>query len=166
MRETSIAQCPVPDEQQPLNEYEQLKESCFFGWATRDRRGYATQIALIWGCSCALCFPIAAASFAPSKHLGECMLCTAGGGNLFLSLALLRLYLGWRYVRDRLWSPTIFYEESGWYDGQAWTKTPELLARDRLVVNYQLRPILTRLSRSLGAIALSCIVGATLWAFL
>jgi hypothetical protein len=76
------------------------------------------------------------------------------------------LYLGWRYVRDRLWSPTIFYEESGWYDGQAWTKTPELLARDRLVVNYQLRPILTRLSRSLGAIALSCIVGATLWAFL
>jgi len=49
-------------------------------------------------------------------------------------LALVRLYLGW-YMCDRLISPTIFYEESGWYDGQTWTKPSEVL--QRLIVTYK-----------------------------
>ena len=30
-------------------------------------------------------------------------------------------------------------EETGWYDGQVWVKTPELLARDRLLASYRVR---------------------------
>ncbi|KAI7999689.1 hypothetical protein LOK49_LG09G02193 [Camellia lanceoleosa] len=50
----------------------------------------------------------------------------AGTGTLFLvSLIVLRIYLGWSYVGDRLLSAVIPYEESGWYDGQMWVKPPE-----------------------------------------
>ncbi|MEO1210937.1 MAG: CGLD27 family protein, partial [Cyanobacteria bacterium J06638_20] len=45
---------------------------------------------------------------------------------------------------------TIFYEESGWYDGQTWTKPEEVLQRDRLIVTYQIQPILQRLLRTYG----------------
>jgi len=76
---------------------------------------------------------------------------------------LLRLYLGWSYVCDRLSQETIGYEESGWYDGQTWTKPPEVLSRDRLIVSYQVQPILQRLQRTLGIIAILIISGSLLW---
>lgn len=81
-------------------------------------------------------------------------------------LAVMRLYLGWSYVRDRLMRPTIFYEESGWYDGQTWTKPPELLTRDRLIVTYQIQPILQRLQRTSGFLALLLLADAIVWSFL
>ena len=31
---------------------------------------------------------------------------------------MLRIYLGWSYVGDRLLSAAVEYEETGWYDGQ------------------------------------------------
>jgi hypothetical protein len=37
---SSLDFCPVPEEQQPVNEYEQLKESWFFRWATLDVASY------------------------------------------------------------------------------------------------------------------------------
>jgi len=46
-----------------------------------------------------------------------------------------RLYLA-GLMCDRLISPTIFYE-SGWYDGQTWTKPSEVLTRERLIVTYR-----------------------------
>ena len=78
-------------------------------------------------------------------------------------LALVRLYLGWSYVCDRLTSPTIFYEESGWYDGQTWTKPPEVLTRERLIVTYQVQPILQRLQRTFGLLALLLLAGTIAW---
>ncbi|MEB3174634.1 MAG: CGLD27 family protein, partial [Cyanobacteriota bacterium] len=57
--------------------------------------------------------------------------------------------------------------ESGWYDGQTWPKPPEVLVRDRLIVQYQVSPILRRLGVTLGGIfaLLTLAVGAlALWA--
>ncbi len=39
----------------------------------------------------------------------------------------------------RLLSATVEYEETGWYDGQVWVKTPQMLMRDRLLGTYQVR---------------------------
>lgn len=83
-----------------------------------------------------------------------------------VALALLRLYLGWSYIRDRLLNETVFYEESGWYDGQYWPKPPEVLTRDRLIVSYEIQPILRRLQRSFGClIGLFC-CGGIVWQYL
>ncbi|MBD1923367.1 CGLD27 family protein [Microcoleus sp. FACHB-831] len=166
MLESSVSVCPVPTEQQPLNEYEELKQSWFFSWATLSPQQYFTKLGWVWGWSWLVSGPIAAASFAPAKHLVQFVLCGAGGASVFMVLAVLRLYLGWSYVRDRLQCPTVFYEESGWYDGQTWTKPTEVLTRDRLIVTYQVQPILQRLVKTFGFLALCFSLGNILWFFL
>lgn len=162
MTEVSLSSCPVPDEQQPINEYTELKESWFFRWATCHWRGYLTGIAWVWGLSWLVSGPVAAASFPPSKHPTLFFLSAAGGAGLFLTLALLRLYLGWCYVRDRLLSRIVTYEESGWYDGQAWPKPPEILARDQLIVSYQIQPIFQRLHWTFAGLGILVMTGLLL----
>lgn len=166
MMESSVSVCPVPTEQQPLNEYEQLKSSGFFRSASVAKSDYITKLAWIWGWSWLIAAPVAAASFAPDKYIAKFILCGAAVASLGVFLALVRLYLGWSYVRDRLMRPTIFYEESGWYDGQTWTKPEEVLTRDRLIVTYQVQPILHRLHKTFIGFALMLVAGIFVWNFL
>jgi len=163
---SSLSDCPVPPEQQPLNEYQELGDSGFFRWATLDLSSYLKRMLWNWLWSWAIAGPIAAASFAPAKHLVQFLLVGAAGASLFLALTLLRLYLGWSYVNSRLSSATIFYEESGWYDGQLWSKPPEMLAKDRLIVTYEIQPLLRRLQKTFGFLALAFLGGGLVWHFL
>ncbi|MBD2080318.1 CGLD27 family protein [Leptolyngbya sp. FACHB-17] len=158
--------CPVPEEQRPINEYQDLKESWFFRWATLDRIGYLKPIAVLWAITWLISAPVAAVSFPPAKHLPQFLLFASAGALVIPGLALLRLYLGWAYVQRRLLNPAVFYEESGWYDGQMWEKPPEVLAQDRLVVSYQVQPILERLKKTFGAIAVGITIGVAVWFFL
>ncbi|HEY9607930.1 CGLD27 family protein [Allocoleopsis sp.] len=166
MMKSSVSICPVPTEQQPINEYQELRESWFFRWGMLELQGYIKKLAWVWGVSWIVAGPLAAASFAPSRYTVHFLLCAAAGAGMFLALTLLRLYLGWSYVRDRLLKETIFYEESGWYDGQTWTKPPEILTRDRLIVSYQVQPILKRLKRTFGILVLLVFGGSLIWNFL
>jgi hypothetical protein len=166
MMESSVSICPVPTEQQPINEYQELNDSWFFSWVTLDMRSYIMKLAWVWGWSWLVAGPLAAASFAPKKYFVQFLLCGGAGAGVFLALTLLRLYLGWSYVRDRLLRETIFYEESGWYDGQTWTKPPEILTRDRLIVSYQVQPILQRLKRTFGILVVFVFGGSLIWNFL
>ena len=166
MMESSVSVCPVPSEQQPLNEYEELKASGFFRTCTLDLREYITQLAWIWGGAWLVAGPVAAASFAPYKYTAQFILCGAAGASVGVILAVVRLYLGWSYVCARLMSPTIFYEESGWYDGQTWAKPMAVLTRDRLIVTYQVQPIVQRLQRTFGGLALLLLAGSLVWNFL
>jgi hypothetical protein len=163
MRESAVDFCPVPREQQPINEYEQLKDSWFFRWATLEADSYGRKLAWVglWGWLIAA--PIAAASFSPSKFLLKFILCSSAGATLIVTLVLLRLYLGWSYIRDRLNSDKIFYEESGWYDGQTWLKPNTMLKRDRLVVSYQIKPILVRLQKTFLLLLLLGLISGLMW---
>jgi len=163
MMESPVSDCPVPYEQQPLNEYEELKTSWPFSYCTLELQTYLTKIAWLWGLSWIVAGPVAAASFAPHKHPDKFILSGSLGASIGVTLALIRLYLGWSYIRQRLVSPTIFYEESGWYDGQTWTKPIALLTRERLIVSYQIQPILQRLSRTFAWLALLLVVGVVAW---
>ncbi|OWY63967.1 hypothetical protein B7486_49950 [cyanobacterium TDX16] len=166
MMESPVSVCPVPDEQQPLNEYEQLKSSGFFQTATLELRQYVRKLLWIWGWSWIVAGPIAAASFPPIKHATQFLLCGTLGASLGVILAVARMYLGWSYVRDRLMNQTIFYEETGWYDGQNWTKPLEILTRDRLIVSYQVKPILQRLRRTFAWLSFFLLCGSLIWYFL
>lgn len=163
---SSVPVCPVPTEQQPINEYQDLKESWFFHWATLDLRGYLTPIVVLWVLSWLISAPVAAVSFPIAKYPVHFLLSGAAGGAVIPALALLRLYLGWNYVHDRLCKETIFYEESGWYDGQTWKKPNDVLQRDRLIVMYQIQPILRRLKRTFGFLVLLFVSGGVAWNFL
>jgi hypothetical protein len=157
------AACPVPAEQQPLNEYRELSESGFFRWATLSLPQYCRKLAWVWAWSWLVAGPVAAVSFPPAKHPTQFFLLGAAGATLFLALAVLRLYLGWLYVRSRLFNPTVFYEESGWYDGQSWTKPSAVLTQDRLVVTYQVQPVMQRLKWTFAVLAGTIAVGGLLW---
>lgn len=165
MMESSVSICPVPSEQQPINEYQELMDSGFFSWVRLSRRDYIMKLACLWGGSWLIAAPLAAASFAPQKQLIHFLLASSGGAGVFLGLILLRLYLGWYYVCDRLGSETVVYEESGWYDGQTWTKPTEVLMRDRLIVSYQIQPILQRLKLTFSVLVLFVLIGSLIWHF-
>lgn len=155
--------CPVPAEQRPLNEYRVLKDSWFFGWSTQSPRVYAQRLILLWSLAWLVTGPVAAGSFDPQENPIDFVLGGILGSNLSVSLIVLRLVLGWGYVGDRLQRPTVIYEETGWYDGQEWIKPVAELDQDRLIVQYELRPILHRLRLTLGALMGSSLVIVFLW---
>ena len=160
-----IVRCPVPFEQQPLNEYEDMRESWFYSWGSRSLRGYITPVVVLWSLSWIVVGPVASASFAPAKYPAQFGVSAAIGALIMPTLALLQLYTGWSYVSDRLRQQTVPYEESGWYDGQIWVKPDEVLNRDRLIVDYQIKPIIRRIQKTFGALAVLLITGAITWQF-
>ena len=154
---------PVPPEQQPVNEYEEIKNSWFFCWVTLEIFSYLKKLVCVWVWSWLVSGPVAAASFAPEKDLVQFLLSGSAGASLILILVLLRLYLGWNYVRSRLENTTVFYEESGWYDGQTWLKTPEEITKDRLILEYQVQPLMQRLHKTFYSFTLVIFIGGIIW---
>ncbi|BAC88790.1 CGLD27 family protein [Gloeobacter violaceus] len=152
----------IPPEQRPFNEYQQLRSSYFFRWATVEPRVYLGTILAVWSVAWIVSGPVAAWSFPPGRMPWQFLVGGAGGAGIILGLVLLRLYLGWSYVHTRLLSASVHYEETGWYDGSFWTKPAEDLAKDRLVVEYQVAPVMRRLRRTLAALALFYAVEALL----
>ena len=166
MRETSVSFCPVPPEQRPINEYEELKTSWFFSWGTLQLSTYIKKLVWVGFWSWLIAAPIAAASFSPSRYLIRFILTSLAGTEVLLALVLIRLYLGWSYVHDRLQKDRIFYEESGWYDGQTWLKPSTMIDRDRLVVLYEIKPIFIRLQKTFLTLAGLTLIGSVIWLFL
>ena len=158
--------CPVPEEQQPVQEYEALKTAWFCSWPTLTLGKYCRQWLIVGVLGWLISSPIAAASF-PLKKAPILFILTSNLGALFwLFLLLTRIWLGWIYIRDRLQAPQVTYEESGWYDGQTWPKPPAILTRDRLIVRYQIEPVLHRL-RQTGLLLLALLgLDSLLWLYL
>lgn len=160
---SSLERCPVPTEQQPLNEYAAMQEAWLFRWVGLGWRPYLGKLLGVWAIAWLVSGPVAAGSFAPGRSPGHFVLSAAGGAAVFVVLLLVRLYSGWGYVRDRLERPTILYEESGWYDGQEWPKPEAMHQRDQLVARYQVQPRLDRLAATLGGLGAATLLGTVLW---
>lgn len=159
------SRCPVPTEQQPLNEYQDMRESWFYSWGERELWGYLKPLVILWGVGWVVAGPIAAASFAPARQGVPFCLSASMGALVLPGLALVQLYMGWQYVASRLRQAAVPYEESGWYDGQIWVKPEEIVNRDRLIVDYQVKPILQRIQKTFGVIASILAIGLLFWQF-
>ena len=152
---------PIPAEQQPLRQYAELRESFPFSWPVLEGIPYVQRLVGLWGATALAVSPLVWGSFA--GDWGHFASGTVLGANALLSLVLLHLYLGWAYVRRRLAQARIPYEESGWYDGAIYAKSEEELAQHRLIVHYQIDPVLQRLRRSLWAVVGLSGLMALLW---
>lgn len=150
--------CPVPKDQQPLNEYIELKEAFFYRWAKLSRSQYVRVLFLMWLGFAIIFSPVAMSIASPSRHLWQFVCVASIGGSMGLVLPVLLLLSGWSHVKKRLDSPKIFYEESGWYDGQLWEKPEADLAKDRLLVAYEIKPVMTRLQKTLLGITVVLIL--------
>ena len=154
--------CPVPPEQRPLEEFEQLSRSWFFSWPAGEFPHLRRALLISW----LMLLPIStlAASGSWTLRNDPARLVAAGAvAALVLPLLLLmRQWLGWTYVMKRLLAETVDYEESGWYDGQIWEKPLSWRERDLLVARYEVRPILGRLGRAMALATGLMLGGASL----
>jgi hypothetical protein len=105
---------------------------------------------------------IASGSFALRQDPSRMVILAADAALLLPLLLLLRQWLGWSYVRGRLASERVEYEESGWYDGQVWEKPLSWRQRDLLVARHQVAPVVKRLAGGIGAVTVLMLVGAGL----
>ncbi|XP_044947466.1 protein CONSERVED IN THE GREEN LINEAGE AND DIATOMS 27, chloroplastic-like [Hordeum vulgare subsp. vulgare] len=101
--------CPMPPEQRPVNEYEALAASLPFSWAVRDLVLYCSRLAFT-GATFALFLGLLVAAFGgaggDAMHLA---LGPTGSGILVVTIAVVRMYLGWSYIgnRTRWLSPVV-----------------------------------------------------------
>lgn len=141
--------CPVPKEQRPINEYLALVQSNFFNWPILMEGVYRQKIMNSFFSCFFFTLPLSFLFFNPLAAPFRFFCTTFEITICFLLFILIRLLLSWNYIKERLYNPTVFYEESGWYDGRIWVKSKNILVQDRLIYAYQVLPAIKRLNESL-----------------
>lgn len=141
--------CPVPKKQRPINEYMDLVQSKFFNWPMLGQMAFQKKIFKSFFFFSILCLPFSNLFYPFSQGLDKFLLLNACFACFFVFLLLLRLFLGWSYIKKRLYQPSIFYEESGWYDGRMWVKSKKILVQDRFIYTYQVLPTIQSLKKGL-----------------
>nr|QUE29261.1 Ycf36 [Erythrotrichia welwitschii] len=145
--------CPVPLEQQPLEEYNSLVLSKFFSLPAKEIKIYFLFLLMLSSSINLLCnllfFPSVLLPFLEPKTFIAILIVS----DAILALLIFRLYFSWSYVSKRLLSAIVFYEESGWYDGQIWVKTTDVLMQDRLIAMNISIPLINRIKISIFTIA-------------
>ena len=137
--------CPVPLNQRPLNEFNSIRNSWIISWPLLDKSVFYRKLIYSW----ILIMPISLIISYGSNYLKNNILAlifiSLTASLLFPILLLSRQFLSWIYIYKRLNSENIEYEESGWYDGQIWEKPIDWRAKDLLIAQYQIKPILNHL---------------------
>lgn len=106
-------ECPVPSEQQPVNEYQALATSTPFSWAAADLGLYCSRLTAT-GAAFALLLGLPVAAFGTRAGLIDPQadglrwaIGSISTGLIGVTFAVLRMYLGWAYVGNRLLSATV-----------------------------------------------------------
>jgi hypothetical protein len=141
--------CPVPKEQRPINEYMQLVQSNFFNWPILETFLYQKKIIQVFCICFVINLPLSSLFFNLNQTPVKFFVINLITSAIFFLSIIVRLILGWNYIKQRLYNPTVFYEESGWYDGRIWVKSKNILVQDRLIHAYQVLPAVKRLNKTL-----------------
>jgi hypothetical protein len=116
----------VPSDQRPANELKALREDWLYSWALLPPSGLLARLGLLFaGVFALLGAPISNGTFDPARQPAEFALAAGAGTLVVVAVALVRIYLAWSYVGNRLLSAVVEYEETGWYDGQLFVKPPK-----------------------------------------
>jgi hypothetical protein len=154
--------CPVPPEQRPLQEYEQLLASWFFAWPAKNLAGLLRPLTTSWLLLLPVTVLVASGSWVLRHHPAQLVLAGMVAAVALPILLLVRQWLGWTYVHRRLISERVEYEESGWYDGQVWEKPLAWRQQDLLVAQHQVQPVLRRLQQGAALAVILALAGASL----
>jgi Conserved in the green lineage and diatoms 27 len=141
--------CPVPKEQRPINEYMELVQSNFFNWPVLTTSLYRKKILQAFIRCFIISLPFSSLFFSVFQAPSKFLFLNGTITTILLLFIIIRLLLGWNYIKQRLYNPTIFYEESGWYDGRIWVKSKNILVQDRLIHAYQVLPAIQKLNKAL-----------------
>ena len=137
--------CPVPPNQRPLNEFNSIRNSWIISWPFLEKNIFYRKLTFSWLLITPVCLTISYGSDYLRNNLFELICISLTASIAFPILLLLRQWLSWVYIYKRLNSENIEYEESGWYDGQTWEKPIDWRAKDLLIAQHQIKPILNHL---------------------
>ena len=152
------SKCPVPKEQQPTNEFLELSNSKIFALAKTSKK-FSIILVSIWLLSFLIFLIISSGSIYFNKYLLKYIFLSLFGSLSIPLLITIRLLLGWSHIYRRLTSEIIEYEESGWYDGQIWTKPIELKEKESLIASIEVKPILKNLTQVISVIISLILIG-------
>ena len=138
------SKCPVPKEQQPINEFIELSKSNFFSWP-KSKKSFTLILFKFWVVTFFIFLVISTGSVYFKDNIMRYILLSFFSSLSVPLLLSIRLYLGWNHVFKRLNSEKVEYEESGWYDGQIWIKPVNLKEKESLIASNEVKPILTNL---------------------
>ena len=158
------SKCPVPREQQPTNEFIELSKSRVFSWP-KTKKLLILVLIKFWLVTFVLFLIISSGSIYFQKSLLKYILISFFSSLSIPLLISLRLYLGWNHVFKRLTSEKVEYEESGWYDGQVWTKPLVLKEKESLIASIEVKPILKNLIQILSIISVLALSGILLFQY-
>ena len=137
--------CPVPLNQRPLNEFNSIRNSWIISWPFLERNIFYRKLIFSWLFITPVSLTISYGSDYLKNNIFELIFLSFTASVAFPILILIRQWLSWVYIYKRLNSEKIEYEESGWYDGQTWEKPISWRAKDLLIAQHQIKPILNHL---------------------
>ena len=158
------SKCPVPKEQQPINEYIELSKSIFFSWP-KTKKSLILVLIKFWIGSFALFLIISSGSIYFKTSILKYILLSLFSSLLIPLLVTIRLFLGWNHVFKRLSSEKVEYEESGWFDGQIWIKPLVLKEKESLIASIEVKPILKNLIQIFSIISVLALSGILLFQY-
>ena len=137
--------CPVPQNQRPINEFNSIRNSWIISWPFLERNIFYRKLMFSWLLITPVSLTISYGSDYLKNNIFELIFLSFTASIAFPILILIRQWLSWIYIYKRLNSEKIEYEESGWYDGQTWEKPISWRAKDLLIAQYQIKPVLNHL---------------------
>ena len=152
------SKCPVPLEQQPTNEFIELSKSNIFS-LPKTKKSLIIVLFKFWLGTFILFLVISSGSIYFKTSTLKYILLSFFSSLSIPFLISLRLYLGWNHVFKRLNAESVEYEESGWYDGQVWTKPLVLKERESLIASNEVKPILENLIQIFSIISVLVLSG-------
>ena len=158
------SKCPVPKEQQPTNEFIELSKSSIFSWP-KTKKSLIVALIKIWVFSFIIFLIISSGSIYFKTSLLKYILLSFFSSLSIPFLILIRLYLGWNHIFNRLISEKVEYEESGWYDGQVWEKPLVLKEKELLIASIEVKPILKNLIQIFSIISVLALSGILIFQY-
>ena len=137
--------CPVPIKQRPLNEFNSIRNSWIISWPLLDKRIFYRKLLYSWFFIIPISLIISYGSDYLKNNIFDLTFISLTAALILPILLLSRQWLSWIYIYKRLNSENIEYEESGWYDGQVWEKPLDWRAKELLIAQHQVKPILDHL---------------------
>jgi hypothetical protein len=158
------SKCPVPKEQQPTNEFIELSKSKIFSWP-KTKKSLILILIKFWVGAFVLFLVISSGSVYFKTSLFKYILLSFFSSLSIPLLILIRLYLGWNHIFNRLTSEKVEYEESGWYDGQVWEKPLVLKEKESLIASIEVKPILKNLIQIFSIISVLALSGILIFQY-
>uniref|UniRef100_A0A7S1FRR7 Uncharacterized protein n=1 Tax=Corethron hystrix TaxID=216773 RepID=A0A7S1FRR7_9STRA len=159
-----------PEDQSPVNEYLYLVQQPLFGWVvaspddgydvvdqgeSRNRKKLLTRLTITYAAVLFIvCYPISMATYTEEGYGLQTFAAANVGAATLVFMLLFRIYAGWNYIEQRLTARVVEFEETGWYDGDVRRKSESERARDNMLYNDKIAPVMGAVKSSMLAITI------------